>query len=102
MFLLRVLAVVLCVAISHVIVFPSTVSAQENFGQSLKNLPPDQRKQKRQQYFSNLPEPQQERLRENQQKFQALPGDQKRALCQQFQTQKGYIPPACQKVIGSP
>ena len=86
MFLLRVLVVVLCLAISHVIVFPSTVSAQENFGQSLKNLPPDQRKQKRQQYFSNLPEPQQKRLRENQQKFQGLPGDRKRALCQQFQS----------------
>ena len=100
MFLRRVLAVVLCVAISSVVVFPSTVSAQEGFGQSLKNLPPDQRKNKRQQYFSNLPEPQQKRLREKQQKFQALPGDQKRALCRQFQTQNGYITPACQKILG--
>ncbi len=102
MLLLRVLAVVLCVALSSAIAIPYTVYAQENFGQSLKNLPPDQRKQKRQQHFSNLPEQQQKQLRENQQKFQALPGNQKRALCLQFQNQKGYLPPACQKVLGSP
>lgn len=102
MLLLRVLAIVLCVAYSSAIAFPSTVYAQENFGQNHNNLPSDQRKQKRQQHFSNLPEQQKKRLRENQQKFQALPGSQKRALCLQFQNQKGYLPPACKKVVGSP
>jgi len=100
MSLFRVTALVLCIALSNGFIVPATVNAQDNFGQSLKNLPPDQRKQKRQQYFSNLPESQQQRLRDNQRKFQALPRDQKRALCRQFQKQNGYVPPACQSILG--
>lgn len=73
---------------------------QENFGQSWKDMSPDIRDQMRQQYFSNLPESQQQRLRQNQQRFQALPGNQKRSLCQKFQSQNGYLPPACQNLLG--
>ncbi len=79
---------------------PVTVLAQEAFGQNWKDMSPDAREQLRQQYFSNLPESQQQRLRKNQQKFQALPGNQKRTLCQKFLSQNGYLPPTCQTLLG--
>ena len=74
--------------------------AQSPGGQNWKDLAPDQRKQKRRQYFENLPEPQQQRLRENREKFNKLSGDQKRSLCQRFLEQNGYSPPACQQILG--
>ncbi len=73
--------------------------AQENFSQSWKNLPPDKRKQKREQYFSDLPESRQQRLRESQRKFHALSSGEKRALCERFISQRGYAPPACRNIL---
>lgn len=73
--------------------------AQDAFGQNWKNLSPDNRKERREQYFSSLPEPQQQRLRENQRKFHSLPADEKRTLCEGFLSQNGYAPPACRSLL---
>lgn len=72
--------------------------AQEHFGQSWENLPPDKRKQKREQYFADLPESRQQRLRESQRRFHALSPDDKRAMCERFVSQRGYAPPACRNI----
>ena len=92
---------VLSLAISHGFVSAPTAEAQGNFDQSWKNLSPDTRKEKREQFFSDLPETQQKRLRENQRKFHSLPADQKRSLCERFLSQNGYAPPACQSLLGN-
>ena len=72
--------------------------AQEHFVQSWENLPPDKRKQKREQYFADLPESRQQRLRESQRRFHALSPDDKRAMCERFVSQRGYAPPACRNI----
>ena len=95
----RLLVISICLAVSGGLYIPLQADAQESFGQSWKDLSPDKRKQKSEQYFSNLPESQQQRLRQNQQRFRALPNNQKRVLCQRFQSQKGYYPPACQGLV---
>lgn len=96
MSLVRLLILSLCVAFYSGFMLPVTVDAQSSSDQNWKNLSPDLRKQKRQQYYSNLPESQQQRLRENQQRFHALPSSEKRALCKRFRRQNGYYPPACE------
>lgn len=91
---------ILCIVLGGGLILPPAVVAQDSPGQAWKNLSPDLREQKRQQYFKNLPKSQQQKLREHQQKFHALPGNQKLALCQRFHSQNGYYPPACQNLIG--
>ena len=86
-----------CCALFHGL--SMTAEAQDNFGQSWKSLSPDIRKQKREQFFSELPEPQQQQLRENQRKFHALQPEQKRDLCERFLEQNGYAPPACASIL---
>lgn len=97
---------VLYLALGLTLAAPLSTVAQEGFGaarggveQGWKGLSPDSTKQKREQYFMNLPEPQQQRLRENQRKFHALSPDQKRELCGRFQEQNGYTPPACRNFL---
>lgn len=102
--LVRIL--VLCLSLGLTLPASLSAVAQEGFGpgqgsgeQAWKGLSPDTRKQKREQYFMNLPEPQQQQLRENQRKFHALSPDQKRELCARFQEQNGYTPPACRDFL---
>lgn len=90
---------VFCCALLHGLSVTPTVEAQDSFGQNWQSLSPDTRKQKREQYFSTLPEPQQQQLRESQRKFHALPPDQKRDLCVRFMEQNGYAPPACASIL---
>ena len=77
-----------------------TTYAQNNLGQSWKDLSPEVREQKRRQFFMSLPESKKQSLRENQLKFQALPIDQQRVICQKFHRQNGYYPPTCQNLLG--
>lgn len=102
MVLARVIIVVAAAGLmlTNGVVAPPVALAQENPGQDWKNLTPDTREKKRQQYFSNLPESQQQKLRQNQRKFQSLSGNQQRTLCQKFHKQHGYLPPACQGLLG--
>ena len=81
--------------------FPIASQAQDTFGQSLRNMSPNERQQVQKEYFSNLPESQQQRLRDNQRKFKSLSGTQQRELCQQFKSQAGYVPPACASIMGN-
>lgn len=92
---------VLSLTLGHGLVSTPLVEAQDNFGQSWKNLSPDTRKQKREQYFSTLPEQQQQRLRESQRKFHSLPPEEKRSLCERFLNQNGYAPPTCLRLLGN-
>ena len=95
----RVLPLLLCAILIGTAALPVATHGQNNLGQSWKDLSPELRKQKRQQFYSTLPESQKRNLRQNQQKFQALPGQQKRQLCQKFYQQNGYYPPACQSLM---
>lgn len=96
MSLVRLLILSLYVALYSGLLLPVAVDAQSDVEQNWKNLSPDLRKQKRQQYYSKLPESQQQRLRKNQQLFHALPSSEKRTLCKKFHRQNGYYPPACE------
>ena len=100
MLCVRVLpAVLTCVMVlSAQFVLPAA-HAQNNLGQSWKDLSPEVREQKRRQFFMSLPESKKQSLRESQLKFHALPVDQQRAICQRFHRQNGYYPPTCQNLL---
>jgi hypothetical protein len=92
-------ALILCTALLYGCLTAPPAAAQDGFGQGWKSLSPDTRQHKREQYFSDLPEPQQQRLRESQRRFHSLSLDRKRALCERFLSQNGYVPPACRNIL---
>ena len=96
----RVVSILLCTILISASIVPVAVYAQNNLNQSWKDLSPELRKQKRKQFYSNMPESQKHTLRQNQQKFKGLPGEQKIQICQKFHSQNGYYPPACQSLVG--
>ncbi|MDJ0958002.1 MAG: DUF3106 domain-containing protein [Arenicellales bacterium] len=100
MLCVRVLSVLTCIMVLSVQFGSPAAYAQNNLGQSWKDLSPEVRDQKRRQFFMNLPESKKQSLRESQLKFQALPVDQRRAICQKFHRQNGYYPPTCQNLLG--
>ena len=99
MLCVRLLSVLTCMMVLSAQFVPSSAHAQNNLGQSWKDLSPEVREQKRQQFFMSLPESKKQSLRESQLKFQALPIDQQRAICRKFYRQNGYYPPTCQSLL---
>ena len=85
--------------VTSALIMPSGANAQENMGQSWKNLSPEVREQKRRQFFMSLPDSKIQSLREKQLKFQSLSKDQQRAICRKFYAQNGYYPPTCQSLL---
>lgn len=96
----QVLFIAMCITVLSALIMPPAANAQENLGQSWKDLSPEVREQKRRQFFMSLPESKKQSLRESQLKFRSLPGDQQRAICRRFHKQNGYYPPACQNLLG--
>ena len=99
MLCVRVLSVLTCLMVlSAQFVLPAA-HAQNNLDQSWKDLSPEVREQKRQQFFMSLPESKKQSLRENQRRFNELSKDQRRVICQKFHRQNGYYPPTCQNLL---
>jgi hypothetical protein len=65
-----------------------------------RDLPPEQRHQMRQRYLRSLPEAERKRLRDRAERFRSLPESSQRALCRDFQAERGYLPPACRRLLG--
>ena len=64
-----------------------------------RNLPPDQRHELRRRYLQALPEEERAQLRDQARRFKSLPGPRKRELCRRFHRERGYLPPACQRLL---
>ena len=96
----RVLSVLVCMLVLSAQFLAPNAYAQNNLGQSWKDLSPELREQKRQQFFMGLPESKKQSLRENQRRFNELPKEQRKAICQKFHRQNGYYPPTCQNLLG--
>lgn len=64
-----------------------------------QQLSPDNRNEMRRQYLENLPPNEKRKLRSQVQRFHALPPTKKQELCRRFENDRGYLPPACQKLF---
>lgn len=64
-----------------------------------QHLPPATRREMRRQFFNELPATKKQQLRTHVQRFRSLPSPRKRELCRQFEQDRGYLPPACQKLF---
>ena len=62
-------------------------------------LSPDSRNEMRRQYLENLPPNKREKLRSQVERFNAMTPAKKQELCRRFQKDRGYLPPACQKLF---
>ena len=78
--------------------------AQNSFAPAVEpeqwqNLSPDTRNEMRRQYIKTLPPTKREKLRSQVQRFRSMSPTKKQELCRRFQTDRGYLPPACQKLF---
>jgi len=64
-----------------------------------QQLSPDTRHEMRRKYLQNLPPNKREKLRSQVKRFNALPPSKQQELCRRFQKDRGYLPPACQKLF---
>lgn len=64
-----------------------------------RDLPPEQRHQMRQRYLRSLPEAERKRLRDRAERFRSLPESSQRDLCRDFHAERGYLPPACRRLL---
>jgi len=64
-----------------------------------QELSPDTRHEMRREYLKSLAPNEREKLRMQVQRFNALPSSKKQELCRRFQKDRGYLPPACQKLF---
>lgn len=60
---------------------------------------PDGRNEMRRQYLESLPPQKRERLRTQVKRFNSMSPTKKQELCRRFQKDRGYLPPACQKLF---
>lgn len=64
-----------------------------------KDYEPGERHQMRQRYLNSLPEETRDRLRDQAKRFRELPKSNQRDLCLKFRSERGYVPPACQRLL---
>lgn len=64
-----------------------------------KQLSPDARDEMRRQYLKNLSPTKRKQLRSQVKRFNAMSPAEKQKLCRRFQKDRGYLPPACQKLF---
>lgn len=64
-----------------------------------QRLSPDNRNELRRQYLESLPPNEKRKLRSQVQRFHSLPSTKKQELCRRFEQDRGYMPPACQKLF---
>lgn len=78
--------------------------AQDSFAPNVQpeqwqQLSPDTRSEMRRQYLQSLPANRRERLRTQVKRFNAMSPTKKQELCRRFRKDRGYLPPACQKLF---
>lgn len=64
-----------------------------------QQLSPDTRHEMRRQYLENLPPNQRKKLRSQVKRFNSMSPTKKQELCRRFEKDRGYLPPACQKLF---
>ena len=64
-----------------------------------QQLSPDTRHEMRRQYLESLPPNKREKLRSQVKRFNAMSPAKKQELCRRFEKDRGYMPPACQKLF---
>lgn len=64
-----------------------------------QELSPDSRNEMRRRYLDSLPRTKREKLRTQAKRFNSLSSPKKQELCRRFQKDRGYLPPACQKLF---
>lgn len=64
-----------------------------------RQMSPDNRNEMRRQYLESLRDTEREKLRSQVQRFNAMPPSKKQKLCRRFENDRGYLPPACQKLF---
>jgi len=82
----------------------AAAQGQSSFAPSVEpenwqDLSPDTRHEMRREYLKSLPPGKREKLRTQVKRFNALPASKKQELCRRFQKDRGYLPPACQKLF---
>lgn len=92
------------VALAVIAVGPAAAQAQSSFAPQVEpdrwqELSPDGRDEMRRQYLESLPPNKREKLRSQVKRFNAMSPAQKQELCRRFQKDRGYLPPACQKLF---
>lgn len=80
------------------------VAAQDNLAppvqpEKWQQLTPDTRTEMRRQYLQSLSPDKREELRTQVKRFNAMSPSKKQELCRRFQKDRGYLPPACQKLF---
>lgn len=80
------------------------VQAQDNLAppvqpEQWQQLSPDSRTEMRRQYLQSLSPNKREELRTQVKRFNEMPPSKKQELCRRFQKDRGYLPPACQKLF---
>ncbi|MDZ7843103.1 MAG: DUF3106 domain-containing protein [Gammaproteobacteria bacterium] len=64
-----------------------------------QQLSPDNRNEMRREYLENLPPNEKRKLRSQVKRFHSLSPTKKQELCRRFEKDRGYMPPACQKLF---
>lgn len=82
----------------------SAAEAQNSFAptpepEQWQQLSPDTRHEMRRQYLESLPPNEREKLRSQVKRFNAMSPAKKQELCRRFEKDRGYMPPACQKLF---
>lgn len=80
------------------------VQAQDNLARPVQpeqwqQLSPDSRTEMRRQYLQSLPLNKREELRTQVKRFNEMSPTKKQELCRRFKKDRGYLPPACQKLF---
>ena len=80
------------------------VLAQNSFAPAVEpdrwqELSPDTRNEMRRQYLESLPPTKREKLRSQVRRFNSMSPSKKQELCRRFKKDRGYLPPACQKLF---
>lgn len=82
----------------------SAAEAQNSFAPApepdqWQQMSPDTRHEMRRQYLEKLPANKRQKLRSQVKRFNAMPPQKQQELCRRFQKDRGYLPPACQKLF---
>jgi hypothetical protein len=79
------------------------VQAQNSFAPppepEWQQLSPETRDRMRRQYLEKLPPDERKKLRSQVKRFNSMSPSKQQELCRRFQKDRGYLPPACQKLF---
>lgn len=94
----------LALAAAVIVTGMASGQAQNSFAPNVEpdrwqELSPDGRNEMRRQYLQSLPPNKREKLRGQVKRFNSMSPSKRQELCRRFQKDRGYMPPACQKLF---